>query len=458
MSGTRVRGTSRGPSARRTGVMWVAATAVFALFLTACGTEGSAKTGRATPLADGGWIDDAPPSDSPDGSGSDERIDESYALDGSSDASGEGTAEAPETSVGPPIDSALRAGNIDDNADFAGFLEYLGRVEDIGVPFRALDPTGRVVVTVESDTGAPVSGAEVVVRAGDEEVTKLRTTADGTARFHPMAYDVDGGKLSVSIGDSKQEAEPGTSVTLTAEAAELPKRIPLDIAFAIDTTGSMSDELDRLKMSITSVVDRIEELPGSPDVRLAMTAFRDDGDEYVTATHDFTGDIEEFRAALAGLEAGGGGDTPEALDEAVGEVLAVPTWRDPSEATQLVFVVGDAGGHPERDVERPYTESMKNAAERGVKLIPIAASSTDDQAEVAFRQMAQFTGARFVFLAYGSAGAAVGGSTDIDSTDYEELSLDDLIVRLVADELAARTGTEVSVSTTSTTTSIPPGQ
>lgn len=385
-------------------------------------------------------------------------MDESYASDAAPDASGEGAAEAPETSVGPQVDSALRTGNIDDNADFAGFLDYLGRVEDIGVPFRALDPTGRVVITVEGDTGAPVSGAEVVVRAGDEVVATLRTTADGTARFHPMAYDVDGGPLSVSVRDSTQEAEPGTSVTLTADPADLPAEIPLDIAFAIDTTGSMSDELDRLKTSITSVVDRIEELPGSPDVRLAMTAFRDDGDAYVTATHDFTGDIEEFRSALAGLEAGGGGDTPEALDEAVGEVLAVPGWRDPSEATQLVFVVGDAGGHPERDVERPYTESMKDAAERGVKVIPIAASSTDDQAEVAFRQMAQFTGARFVFLAYGSAGAAVGGSTDITSTDYEELSLDDLIVRLVADELTARTGTEVPVPTTSTTTTIPPGQ
>jgi hypothetical protein len=384
---------------------------------------------------------------------------ESYAMDEAPEASVRGAAEAPSTSVAPQVDSALRAGNIDDNADFPGFLEYLGRVEDIGVPFRALDPTGRVVITVESDTGAPVSGAEVVVRAGEEEVTKLRTTADGTARFHPMAYDVDGGKLSVSVGDSKQEVEPGTSVTLTADPAELPAEIPLDIAFAIDTTGSMSDELDRLKTSITSVVDRVEELPGSPDVRLAMTVFRDEGDAYVTATHDFTGDIEEFRSALAGLEAGGGGDTPEALDEAVGEVLTVPAWRDPSEATQLVFVVGDAGGHPERDVERPYTESMKDAAERGVKIIPIAASSTDDQAEVAFRQMAQFTGARFVFLAYGSAGAAVGGSTDINSTDYEELSLDDLVVRLVADELAARTGAEVSVPTTSTTTTtIPPGQ
>ena len=62
-----------------------------------------------------------------------------------------------------------------------------------------------------------------------------------------------------------------------------------------------------------------------------------------------------------------------------------------------------------------------------------------------FRQLAQATGARFVFLSYGAGGAATGGSTDIDPTDYEELSLDDLVVRLVTEELAALTGDETQV-------------
>ena len=37
-----------------------------------------------------------------------------------------------------------------------------------------------------------------------------------------------------------------------------------------------------------------------------------------------------------------------------------------------------------------------------------------------------------MFLAYGAGGAATGAHTDIASTDYEELTLDDLVVRLVA--------------------------
>jgi len=96
-----------------------------------------------------------------------------------------------------------------------------------------------------------------------------------------------------------------------------------------------------------------------------------------------------------------------------------------------------------------------------VKIIPIASSESDDQAEAVFRQIAEATGGRFVFLSYGAAGAATGASTDIESTDYEELSLDDLIVRLVSEELAALTGQTtvpdtVPDTTPGTDTTVPP--
>ena len=137
---------------------------------------------------------------------------------------------------------------------------------------------------------------------------------------------------------------------------------------------------------------------------------------------------------------GGGGD-PEALDEALAGALAAPSWRPAAQAVQLVFLVADAPPQIARDVPTPYTASMLEAAERGVKIFPVSSSGTDDQAEYVFRQLAQFTGARYVFLTYGAAGRATGGSTDITELDYEELSLDYLIVRLISEELEALTGT-----------------
>jgi Mg-chelatase subunit ChlD len=294
---------------------------------------------------------------------------------------------------------------------------------------------------------------------GNEEITRLRTTADGTVRFHPHAYAAGQGSFTFSAGSSEVTVDPGSVAQLVADAPAATDHVPLDLLFLNDATGSMGDEIDRLKSTVATVVERIEALPGQPDVRIGMTLFRDDGDTFVTGTYDFTTDIPEFQKALAAVQADGGGDTPEALDEGLDDALAKPSWRPAGTATQLVVLIGDAGGHPERQVDRPYTESMKDAAARGVKILPIAASSSDDQAEVAFRQIAQFTGGRFVFLSYGAEGAALGTSTDISKADYEELSLDDLVVRLVADELSARTGQPIAPPPApSTTTTNPPGQ
>ncbi len=235
--------------------------------------------------------------------------------------------------------------------------------------------------------------------------------------------------------------------------------VALDVLFLLDATGSMGDEIDQLKTSIDSVAARVAALEGAPDVRFAMTLYRDEGDAFVSATFDFTCDVEAFREALADVVADGGGDYPEALDEGLAEALAAPAWRDPATTVQLVFLVADAPPQVGRQVVTPYPDSIREAVGRGIKIFPVASSESDDQAEAVFRQIAQATGARFVFLTYGAGGAATGGSTDIDRTDYEELALDDLVVRLVAEEVAALTGDGgVVPPPTATTTTVPDGQ
>ena len=126
---------------------------------------------------------------------------------------------------------------------------------------------------------------------------------------------------------------------------------------------------------------------------------------------------------------------------------------------QLVFLVADAPPQVTRQVAVDYPDSVRAAIERGVKLFLIASSDSDDQAEAVFRQIAQATGAPFVFISDGAGGAATGGSTDIERTDDEELALDELVVRLIAEELAALAGSAVTPPPTTTPpTTHPEGQ
>jgi hypothetical protein len=182
-----------------------------------------------------------------------------------------------------------------------------------------------------------------------------------------------------------------------------------------------------------------------------MTVYRDEGDLFVTRTFDLTDDLDSFLQALAEVVADGGGDYPEALDEALAEGLGKPEWRRDG-AVELLFVIADAPPQIGRQVAQPYPASAVAAAVAGVKIFTVAASGTDDQAEYVMRDLAFVTGGRFVFLAYGSEGSATGERSDITAEDYDELPLDQLIVRLVEDELSSLNG---ETATSGTTTTLP---
>ncbi|MFV1990537.1 MAG: VWA domain-containing protein, partial [Acidimicrobiales bacterium] len=339
-----------------------------------------------------------------------------------------------------------------DNEKFADSLSYRERIRQLGIPVRELEVDGRIVVTVLGANGLPASGAVVTFTTADVAVT-LRSTADGSVRFHPAAYDISGSLITVQAGDAKADVAAGDDLELLTDlpgGAVTP--MAMDVMFLLDATGSMDDEIAQLKSTISEVAGRIGDLPVAPDVRFGMTLYRDLEDSFVTSTFDLTNDIVAFDEALSAVVAEGGGDYAEALDEGLAAALSEPSWRGPGEAIQLVFLVGDAPPQVGRGTQQTYTTSMLDAAARGIKIFPVSSSGTDDQAEFVFRQLAQFTGGRYVFLSYGAGGRATGETSDISEVDYEELALDDLIVRLVAEEIADLTGDETVVPPPQTTT------
>ena len=370
----------------------------------------------------------------------DSDLDFDYAEDSSAPALSTAPPLVPAGEPGQP-QRALTGGSIDDNERFDEYLAYRSNFQNLGIPVRQLDPSGRVVVTVTGAGGLPAAGAEVFVVGGGAEVS-LHTTADGTVRFHPEAYGAPDEVFTATAGGVSAEFGRGESVALETGLPTYGRggAVGLDILFLFDATGSMSDEIDRLKATIADVVRRVQHLSADVDARLAMTLYRDRGDAFLTATFDFTSDFDVFADALSGVVADGGGDYPEALDEGLAASLSAPSWRAAGEAIQLIFLVADAPPQVGRAVPAPYTDSMLEAAERGIKIFPVSSSGTDDQAEYVFRQLAQFTGGRYVFLTYGAEGRATGGSTDITELDYEEMSLDDLIVRTITEELADLAG------------------
>jgi hypothetical protein len=354
-------------------------------------------------------------------------------------------AEAPQpapTMAANQGQSSLRAGEVDDNADWDAYLLY--RLNYAGPPVHDRDVSERYMVTVTDQQGRPLLDAGVAFYAGDELLFGARTDAAGQVLFFPRALGVSDDVSQFRVVAEKDAARREATL-VRDETYQLglslahPGRAPgepvnLDVLFLIDSTGSMGDEIDQLQESIQEMAARIDRLPGQPDVRFAMTIYRDRGDLFVSRTFDFTPDVDVFSEALAEVEADGGGDTPESLNEALHQAIHAPEWRG-RDSLQLIFVVADAPPHLDYAQDYDYAVEMVTAAERGIKVFPIASSGLDDQGEYIYRQIALFTQGRFIFLTYGPEGGP-GDSTTHHVEDYTVQSLDDLVVRLVEEELA----------------------
>jgi hypothetical protein len=343
--------------------------------------------------------------------------------------------------------SSLTAGQVDDNAKFDDYLTFLSNYQ--GAPVLRIPVAQRLFVRVVDGEQHPVAGARVQLFDGERAVFDGNTVSDGRALFLPEAANATQAqqfRAVISRGQHQVEAtlKAGVldqTVTLTG-IKDNTGAVGLDIAFLLDATGSMGDEIDKIKATVDSVAARIEQLPGSSQPRFGLVAYQDAGDSYVTKSWDFT-NVREFSRNLSEVWALGGGDYPEAVNAGLRDAINLQGWADNSTGRRLrmIVLVGDAPPHLDYPNDPAYTDLLRQAVANGIKIFPIGASGLDDQGEYIFRQFAQVTQGQFVFLTYanGESGAP-GAATNHSVSDFTVQNLDTLVVNLVAGEVANQTG------------------
>ena len=219
----------------------------------------------------------------------------------------------------------------------------------------------------------------------------------------------------------------------------------VEVVFVLDTTGSMSGLIDSAKANIWSIARTMASAQPAPDIRVGLVAYRDRGDDYVTRVVDLSPDLDSMYATLMDFQAGGGGDGPEAVNEALYDAVHKVKWSQDPKAYQVIFLVGDAQAHMDYqdDIKHPVT--IKAAAARGIIVNTVQAG--DDPATHAewltIAQLAQ--GAHF---RVGMDGDAVAVATPFDA-DMARLSreLDDTRVFYGDEETQARGAAKTAATT-----------
>ena len=111
---------------------------------------------------------------------------------------------------------------------------------------------------------------------------------------------------------------------------------PVDLVLLVDLSESMVDEIDALRSSLRAMVPEL--LTARPSFRLGWVGYRDEVVDRLSLTSDPSVLVESFDR----FRCEGGGDVPEALDEALFEAFRVGSFPWRPEARHRLVVVGDA--------------------------------------------------------------------------------------------------------------------
>ncbi|TMQ09059.1 MAG: VWA domain-containing protein [Deltaproteobacteria bacterium] len=367
-------------------------------------------------------------------------------------ASGMATRSA-RVAAEPALGANVRAGEWDDNANYRDYVRWL---KETPHGIARLDVSGRQFLVVEDAAGKPVPNCKITITGGAHSA-QLVTMASGRALLFPRALGLDGTTLAAvaACGQATTQATIHTEqvdgvveLKLTTARA-LPARRTVDLAFVLDTTGSMGEEIDAVKSTIRAVAAKLG--AEQTDVRIGLVEYKDRTDPHVTRTYPFSSDLRAFSRSVAELSAAGGGDTPEDMQAGLSAALDGLLWRSDATA-RLIVVVADAPPHLDYQDERDYADAARRAAARGIKMFTVSASGMDDTGQIVMRQMAQFTGASNLFVLRGGAGPQSIGGGDPKSScggtqeQYASGNLDQLIVGKVKRELASLDGDPLKIA------------
>jgi hypothetical protein len=360
----------------------------------------------------------------------------------------EATLDAPSGGMGAmrmQAAASVRAGEWDDNANYREFQRYISGVT---VPIHAVDVRARRFLIVRDSAGKGVSRCPVTIEDAAQHAVTLTTMASGRAIIFPHAEGLTGNRFTATArcieGSARATVALDDDGDGTAEMRlSAPRRNDarlVDLAFVLDTTGSMSEEIASVKATIQKVATSLQSR--QLQVRVGLVEYKDRVDPFVTKPYAFTSNLGAFSRTIAGIEAAGGGDYPEDMNAGIHAALTNLEWS-PRAVARMAFVIADAPPHLDYANDPDYAVEMKNASHRGIKLFGVAASGMDALGQAVLRQMAEYTGGTEMFVLRGGAGPqSTGGGDPVSSCggtqeQYASGNLDGLIVAKIKRELAA---------------------
>ena len=140
----------------------------------------------------------------------------------------------------------------------------------------------------------------------------------------------------------------------------------IEVVFVLDTTGSMGGLIQGAKERIWAIANALATVKPTPRIAMGLLGYRDRGDDYVTKITDLTDDLDAVYSNLMAFEAGGGGDSPESVNQALHEAVTKIKWATDDKTFRVIYLVGDCPPHMDYQDDVKYTDTCKLAIKAGI--------------------------------------------------------------------------------------------
>ena len=340
----------------------------------------------------------------------------------------------------------VTAGDIDDTLNLAAFRRYANRARrENDLPVVAMGKPLLLRLTAtdganQATVAAPWVRYTLRRPGADTAFHSGYSGVDGTISVFPaMLGHSGGGPVEVRAFASDRSSPvvarlrtgaPRRDVTVPVVSGKGPDF--LDLAFVVDTTGSMADELRWLTTELRGIVTSLRRKFPEIDMRFGLIVYRDKGDAYVIRDLGFTKKVSSIVAALKAQTAEGGGDYPEAAAAAL-QAATRMQWRR-GRGARLLFHIADAPPHAKD--RTAFIGAATTLAKSNVRIFALGASGVAQDAEYMMRHAALTGGGRYLFLTDDSGVGNRHAEPMISC--YRVTALRDLIARILTSELSGR--------------------
>lgn len=303
-------------------------------------------------------------------------------------------------------------------------------------------PQGRYVVQLTTENGLPLADAKVELM-------------DGSGKIFYASHTDNSGKaelwMRLGLETESKDMQFQARVSYRGKTEKIRQLKPfekglnyvkmdvncepsenVDIAFVVDATGSMGDEIEYLKKELNEVVFQTKQNNAQLNFRFANVFYRDRGDDYLVRKMEFTRILSESADFVSAQKANGGGDYEEAVEVALDSAINQLQWSSEARA-RILFLVLDAPPHNTPENRQRIETLTRQAALKGIRIIPIAASGINKGTEYLMRVMSLATNGTYLFLTDHSG---VGDKHIAPSTDeFKVEKINQLLARVITSSI-----------------------